>query len=638
MDRFVKKLSKEEYEAQQSVKAKKYAEDAPARAASRQLRLEKEKEDKAEKMEMKKYLNKKRQERWRASEKEKKARLEEKKIDAPSESLESDSEPCSLPIMIPDKDRRPEWYNPLYWNDIVIALKKWNFVSRKAVQYLQDRYQDGRFDKLSHSTIEGWFIRTVDDSGKSSIVWKERILKRVTERKPMFVPGSGRHAILDSHPEIGLKILGILKASRSCGATMNSSIARCLIIGVLRVDIPQVLHENGGGFKVCRRWVRGYVSQHLGWAFRAITTAAQKLPDDWEAQGEILILRLAYYVKTYDIPKSRVINPDQTGVVILPSGRERTYDIKGSKDVASVGAEEKRAETVVVCSSADNIMPFQCVMKGKTVRSLPSVETRSRAESEGIRFTTNPKNHWSNLKTTKEHIELIVKPWIAKTVEDEKKEEDSIWKDVDAPDPFAVLLLDCWKIHKSKEFLDWVKKRYPKYLVLFIPAGCTGKLQPQDIVLQRVFKHLIRKFFNEHFAGLVVEYLSDKNNKIEDFKLDTKLPTLRNKMAGFVADAYEEMKNRPELVQKAWKLAKAKGLCLLDAWNRPVQDRALRLMASGELFPNKPALLGEEVLVDVGISDDADEVPSDTLIAQLLQADWDNGDILDKGLEDLDQE
>ena len=71
MDRFVKKLSKEEYEAQQSVKVKKYAEDAPARAASRQLRLEKEKEDKAEKMEMKKYLNKKRQERWRASEKEK---------------------------------------------------------------------------------------------------------------------------------------------------------------------------------------------------------------------------------------------------------------------------------------------------------------------------------------------------------------------------------------------------------------------------------------------------------------------------------------------------------------------------------------------------------------------------------------
>ena len=37
-----------------------------------------------------------------------KARLEEKKIDAPSESLESDSEPCSLPIMIPDKDRRPD--------------------------------------------------------------------------------------------------------------------------------------------------------------------------------------------------------------------------------------------------------------------------------------------------------------------------------------------------------------------------------------------------------------------------------------------------------------------------------------------------------------------------------------------------
>ena len=71
MDRFVKKLSKEEYEAQQALRAEEYSRDAPKRAAAREIRLEKEVEKAAEKEEQKKYLNKKRQERWRNNEKKK---------------------------------------------------------------------------------------------------------------------------------------------------------------------------------------------------------------------------------------------------------------------------------------------------------------------------------------------------------------------------------------------------------------------------------------------------------------------------------------------------------------------------------------------------------------------------------------
>ena len=71
MDRFFKKLSKEEYEAQQARKAEDYARNAPKRAVAREIRLkketEKEAERKAEREEMKRYLNKKRQERWKAT-------------------------------------------------------------------------------------------------------------------------------------------------------------------------------------------------------------------------------------------------------------------------------------------------------------------------------------------------------------------------------------------------------------------------------------------------------------------------------------------------------------------------------------------------------------------------------------------
>jgi hypothetical protein len=48
-----------------------------------------------------------------------------------------------------------------------------------------------------------------------------------------------------------------------------------------------------------------------------------------------------------------------------------------------------------------------------------------------------------------------------------------------------IWLVDCWKVHKSAEFLKNMAERFPLVKVLFVPANCTGKLQPADVVLQR---------------------------------------------------------------------------------------------------------------------------------------------------------
>ena len=94
----------------------------------------------------------------------------------------------------------------------------------------------------------------------------------------------------------------------------------------------------------------------------------------------------------------------------------------------------------------------------------------------------------------------------------------------------------------------------------------------------------------------------------------------------FVSIAYEQMSARPELVEKAWNMARAKDLCLLDAWKPSVQAKALEMMASGTLFP---ALIdspidGNESHIDPNCVEDADEVGSDALIAALLQAEYDD--------------
>ena len=109
------------------------------------------------------------------------------------------------------------------------------------------------------------------------------------------------------------------------------------------------------------------------------------------------------------------------------------------------------------------------------------------------------------------------------------------------------------------------------------------------------------------------------NKKIEDFKLDTSIKTLRNQMARFVSIAYEQMSARPKLVEKAWNMARAKDLCLFDAWKPSVQVKALEMMASSTLFP---ALIDSHI--DPNCVDDADEVGLDALIAALLQAKYDD--------------
>ena len=259
---------------------------------------------------------------------------------------------------------------------------------------------------------------------------------------------------------------------RKTGCIVNGTVARAIIVGVPQSLLPSVLAENGGRFKVSASWVSAFCAEDLGWSFRKGTTAAQKLPNNFNEQGYMTILRLAYYVRVFNVPPSNVFNADQTGVTLVPSGNDRTYDVKGGKDISVIGSEEKRAFTVCLGSAADGtILPFQSIWKGKTTSSLP--KTRDQFQHLRFRYGLNEKNHWSNLKTTQDYFEHI----LASRVDD-----DQYW----------VAYIDCWKIHKSKAFLDWARAKYPKLLILFVPAGCTGKFQPADLILQRVFKHIIR--------------------------------------------------------------------------------------------------------------------------------------------------
>lgn len=101
------------------------------------------------------------------------------------------------------------------------------------------------------------------------------------------------------------------------------------------------------------------------------------------------------------MPAELVINADQTGVVILPAGKE-TWAERGAKQVAGVAKEEKRQYTLMVGSSASgDMLPFQAIWSGKTAKSLPEPKVRAPGEKQGHRWVPGGERHWSTLETMK---------------------------------------------------------------------------------------------------------------------------------------------------------------------------------------------------------------------------------------------
>ncbi|KAJ7062655.1 hypothetical protein C8F01DRAFT_947638, partial [Mycena amicta] len=205
----------------------------------------------------------------------------------------------------------------------------------------------------------------------------------------------------------------------------------------------------------------------LDWSIRKGTKAAQKLPKDWEDQCYNAFLRRAYTIKEHKIPDAMVINSDQTGVIFLPGSR-MTWTPKGSKQVAIVGQEEKRAFTAFLSVTASgDTLGIQSVFGGKTNASVPSTNVPHRTDCDEAGFCFVPSgvtgNHWSSQQMMQEYVEDILEPYLAKTRAELKlhDRQKALW------------IIDVWSVHRSKEFLSFMRNHHPDILIDFIPGGCT---------------------------------------------------------------------------------------------------------------------------------------------------------------------
>jgi hypothetical protein len=455
----------------------------------------------------------------------------------------------------PEKKTRVDWFKSPYIDDILEAYK-WNKSGYSTVNYLRKRYPSskfrGRYDNLAESTVDGWF----DDKHQLLPKYAEKLEETYEPNKQL----NNRIAILDQHVDLKSTIIGQLQSIRDAGTAMKIRNIRIIMQAMIKHFKPDLLEQ----LKFSKSFICKFVRNNLQWTTRRRTTAASKLPADWEAQGRAMIERIAVLVKQYNIPRNLIINFDQTGVHLVPQSNT-TYEKKGAKDVPVFGADDKRQITAVVSSTpAGNFLPLQLIFQGKTVDCEPDPTKESIRNKFHL---THSENHWSNQETMKQFIQHIIHPYILSVIEKQNLKEEQK----------AILLLDCWSVHKSKEFREFIRKYYDNILLVFIPPNCTSKLQVADVALNYSFKHGIKYRYDE-WAGLeIYKQLVAKRNQL---KLETGMLIIKPLLLNWATESWRLLENRGDLIMKGWFKCMDS---ILDPFNTEVQNKAMTKMIQGQL-------------------------------------------------------
>jgi hypothetical protein len=210
------------------------------------------------------------------------------------------------------------WFNePLLINDILNAHAKNGGSARATVKFLQKHASDDRFARLSHSTVASWF-----DKHGQLLSTHQAALEHGRE----LSHAGGQSPALQAAPDAENAICDILLQLREAGTPVNSHIIRWVMQAVLQDKCPALLQQLKLSQAFISNWVRNHPRLQYRW--RARTTAASKLPDDWEAQGVCMAQRIAALMQLYKV--RNMLGVRLTVVFLQYSSRASAYSLSDS--------------------------------------------------------------------------------------------------------------------------------------------------------------------------------------------------------------------------------------------------------------------------------------------------------------------
>ncbi|QRV83006.1 DDE superfamily endonuclease [Ceratobasidium sp. AG-Ba] len=466
--------------------------------------------------------------------------------------------------------QRINWCHPLIWPLIEKAAIYVGYPwSPQAIINRLLEVDPKLFRSLRPQRISQWQDHAFPDELK----WKtshERSIKAGIRPTTSKQPSGIFHNRPDLADMIERKLLNLRNAGMPLGPTQ----IRGFICGVLKHHMPELFTRPdafGRTFRCSERFVRHFLSHNRGWSVRKGTRAAQKLPPNYKTELLHAFLCLACVVRDKVIPASCIVNADQTQVLFNP-GDGKTWNPSGARQVNIIGADDKRAFTLLVAASAfGNLLPFQAIYAGKSTRSLPHCSSSGflDATKHGFRLEfSGTESYWANFTTMCDWVSHTLAPYFREMIKANSLPVDQR----------CMLLIDCWSVHKSLLFRLWLKENFSWIIMLYIPANCTGLFQPCDVGLQRILKLAIR---NSAHSDIMKETLDALESGVlaEQIVNNQTLWTLRNRSLQWIVDGYDAI-NDEAIVKKAFSLCAVPGTEFNLSYDSLTSRAALRELAS----------------------------------------------------------
>jgi hypothetical protein len=230
-------------------------------------------------------------------------------------------------------------------------------------------------------------------------------------------------------------------------------------------------------------------------SFKRMINDSYGLPEDWEQTKREFEQRVGRSKVLYDIESDVTINIDQTALILTPVGNY-SWSGAGEKAVAFKGNKQQITATLAIYADG-TFGEVQLIFKGKTAQVHPETAY------EGIIYD-HSHNHWASLATMQRLVKDSLAPELCRRI----LKKDPSFDPNECTDKKAMLLLDSWSVHRSKEFREYMDRYFPWILLVYIPPRCTSKCQPLDVAVNYQFKNIIRQGFERQQHEIADEVLA----------------------------------------------------------------------------------------------------------------------------------
>ena len=324
-----------------------------------------------------------------------------------------------------------------------------------------------------------------------------------------------------------------------------------------------------------------------------------KKPEEVEGFRKLLGLRLLWVMVKKKIPRSLVFQLDETGTDLLPLHNYGRAP-RGAKEVSFHGIDEKRqfTTTPVIDGNGDLLKPTQVIWGGqefKTELDPDDPKGKKRRPTSEFAYGATPsqtvqnecsehlthvqtESHWCTASTFWRLVVSIADHAMAKMC--------ALGLDVEAQ--FWIIVMDCYSVHISQAFIDRAKREFPRLVFIFIPAGCTGWLQPLDLAFNLIFKGELKQHAGMWLSSMMQEQMTTIADPTE-CKLDIRLSTLKPHFCSWLQLAFIAMSEKQAIILKKGWAESGMGMAL-----------DLAQLESGEFNGNSPEFKEAEVLQEKG--------------------------------------